>query len=169
MKAYTPGGRFDADFETNEILAGIATDLQRPVGTTADWWVYDPTQTIVDPVYDVGYEGNGRRWLGPFNVPVIRAVIKQGQVQQSIQGYYNSDTLHLTLDAEELERIHPGIINNPDLQNRGRLVWKNQVYRPFGVQQRGIVAERYTLIVVDCMQVMPEEMVNDPQFQTYAS
>jgi hypothetical protein len=102
-------------------------------------------------------------------VPVIRAVIKQGDVQQSIQGYYNADTLHLTLDAEEVEKIHPGIINNPDLQNRGRIVWKNQVYRPFGVQQRGIVAERYTLITVECMQVMPEEMVNDPQFSAYAN
>jgi hypothetical protein len=62
-----------------------------------------------------------------------------------------------------------GVIANPDYQNRGRIVWKNQVYRPYGVQERGIVAERFTLLVVECIQVMPEEMVNDPQFAQYAN
>jgi hypothetical protein len=77
--------------------------------------------------------------------------------------------LHLTLNIEDVNTIAPGVIANPDFQNRGRIVWKNQVYRPFGVQQRGIVAERFTLLVVDCQQIMPEEMVNDPQFQSFAN
>ena len=31
------------------------------------------------------------------------------------------------------------------------------------------VTNRFTLVSVECIQVMPEEMVNDPQFAQYAS
>lgn len=173
MRAHKPGGRFDADFETDSVLSGIDEDLKRPVGTTCDWYIWDPTSLVKDPIYDVGQDISGalggRRWNGPYKLPVVRAVIKQGQVKTSAVGYWNSDELHLTLNIEDVNRIAPGVIANPDFQNRGRLVWKNQVYRPYGVQERGIVAERFTLLVVECIQVMPEEMVNDPQFQSYAS
>jgi hypothetical protein len=170
MRAWQPGGRFSADFETNEILSAIAEDLQRPVGTVCDWYVYDPVNTTIDPLYGVGsYDGGGRRWKGPYKLPVIKARWSQGGVPQDDAGFYSADDLHLTLDAEEIERVAPGVLNNPDIQNRGRIIWKGQVYRPYYVQQAGIVAERYTLVIVNCKQVMPEEMVNDPQFSQYAS
>jgi len=79
-----------------------------------------------------------------------------------------TDSLHLTLNAEDVEKIAPGVIGNPDLQARGRILWKGQVYRPYYIQQAGIVAERFTLLVVECMQVMADEMVNDPQFLALA-
>ena len=168
MRAFTPGGRFDDNFEVDEIIKGMNADLQVPVGTAAKWWVFDPENSVVDDIYDVGDIEGGRMWIGPHDLPVIRAVISQGRVMQNQRGYYNMDTLHLTVNAEDLLRIDPNVLGNPDIQNRGRIVWKNQVYRPVAVQQRGIVSERYTLVVVDLIQVMPEEMVNDPQFQEYA-
>lgn len=168
MRAYSPGGRFTSDFETNDVLTGIDQDLKRPVGTTCKWFVWDPANTVVDPIYDVGEDittaTGGRIWHGPYNLPVIRSVIKQGAIKNSQAGYYGADSLHLTLNAEDVEKIVPGVIGNPDLQSRGRIVWKKQVYRPYYIQQAGIVAERYTLIIVECMQVMADEMVNDPQF-----
>jgi hypothetical protein len=173
MKAYTPGGKFDADFEQKDIIAGIDADLKNPVGTNALWYIYDPAATQVDPIYDVGadplsYVG-GRQWKGPFSIPVVRALWKQGSVDTSAVGYYNSDNLHLTFNLKDVLAVDPNVVGNPDLQNRGRIVWKNQVYRPSYVQERGIISETYTLLVVDCIQVMPEEMVNDPQFAIYAS
>ena len=168
MRAYTPGGRFDTEFETNEIMEGINADLQRPVGTNAQWYVFDAANSVTDSVYDVGNIDGGRRWTGPYAIPVIRSVISQGKVYQSERGYYNMDTLHLTLHADDIERIHPGVVAHPDLQNRGRIIWRNEVYRPIGVQQRGIIAERFALVVVDLVQVMPEEMINDPQFLAYS-
>jgi hypothetical protein len=129
--------------------------------------------SVIDPIYDVGQDISGsvggKRWKGPFELPVVRAVIQQGQVRTSQGGYYNADMLHLTLNIEDVEAIAPGVITNPDYQNKGRIIWKNQVYRPYGVQERGIIAERFTLLVVECQQIMPEEMVNDPQFQAYAN
>ncbi|CAB4174130.1 hypothetical protein UFOVP965_22 [uncultured Caudovirales phage] len=173
MQSHVPGGRFDADFETTELLAGIDSDLKFPVGTNLLWYAWDQDSLSMDPVYDVGEDitgaVGGRMWKGPYSLDVIRAVITQGQARASSVGYYNADELHLTLNIEDVERIVPGVIAHPDLQNRSRLIWKNQVYRPYFVHTAGIVAERYTLLVVNCIQIMPEEMVNDPQFLAYAS
>jgi hypothetical protein len=166
MRSYTPGGRFSADFETDLVQDGYDKDLKNPVGTIADWYIFDPENSTKDPIYDTGGQDYGRSWRGPYKLPIIRAVITQGQVPQSDRGFYNTDTLHLTINARDIENIDPNVINNIDLENRGRIVWKHQVYRPYYVQQRGIIAERFTLVVIDCMQVSPEEMVNDWQFLT---
>lgn len=173
MRAHTPGGRFDADFETDSLLVGIDSDLKDPVGTSALWYIYDPVNTVLDPIYDVGQDVSaglgGRMWTGPYKIPVVKAVISQGQANTSAVGYYNSDTLHLTFNIEDIQKVSSNVIANSDFQNRGRIIWKNQVYRPYGVQERGIIAERFTLLVVECIQVMPEEMVNDKQFWAYAT
>ena len=173
MRSYSPGGRFDADFETDELLIGVDTDLKNPVGTSALWYIYDPINTVLDPIYDVGLDVTGgvggKAWTGPFTIPVVRAVIDQGEARTSAAGFYNADTLHLTFNIEDVQKYAPNIIIRPDTNNRDRIVWRGQVYRPFSIQERGIIAERFTILSVDCIQVMPEEMVNDAQFFTSAS
>jgi len=173
MRSYSPGGRFDADFETDELLIGVDTDLKNPVGTSALWYIYDPINTVLDPIYDVGQDVTGgvggKAWTGPFTIPVVRAVIDQGEARTSAAGFYNADTLHLTFNIEDVQKYAPNIIIRPDINNRDRIVWRGQVYRPFSIQERGIIAERFTILSVDCTQVMPEEMVNDAQFFTSAS
>lgn len=169
MKAYTPGGRFDADFETDLVQDGYDWDLKNPVGTNALWYIFDPVNSTKDPIYDSGDIGVGRVWRGPYELPIIRAVISQGKVPQSERGFYNTDTLHLTVNSRDIDNIDPTVVTNLDLENRGRILWKNQLYRPFYVQQRGIIAERFTLVVIDCMQLSAEESVNDGQFQDFAN
>jgi hypothetical protein len=149
-------------------------DLKKPVGTSALWYYYDRINTVVDPIYDVGgtppfSPPEGRLWQGPFTVPIIKAVISQGNTKLSQAGFYNADTLKLTLNANDIEKLIPGVMDDPDDQNRSRVVWKNQVFRPFNVQQRGIISEGFVLLTVDCTQVMPEEMVNDPQFLSFSN
>lgn len=173
-RACTPGGRFTADFETNSISTGIDADLKNPVGTSALWYYYDDTNSVVDPIYDVGAHEpysppQGRVWHGPYTIPLIKAIISQGNTKISQAGFYNADTLHLTINAKDIEKIIPGVMDNPDDQNRSRVVWKNEVFRPFNVQQRGIISEGFVLLTVECSQVMPEEMVNDPQFLSFSS
>lgn len=167
-RACSPGGRFTTDFETQAIASAIGMDLQRPVGTTAEWWTYNTVLTQVDPIYDVGnnvpdYTG-GKVWNGPYLLPVVRAVIKQGQTKTSQQGFYNADLLHLTVNATDMEKIIPKVMLNPDDIDRDRVVWKNEVWRPFQAQQTGVVAEGFVLLSIDLIQVMPEELVNDQQF-----
>ena len=148
-------------------------DLKKPVGSSVLWYIFDDVETDVDPIYDVGgvvpYDyTKGRIWHGPFKLPVVKAIIKQGDTRISQAGFYNADTLHLTLNAKDIEALIPGVMTNPDDQNRSRVVWKEEVYRPYNVQQRGIISEGFTLLSVECQQVMPEEMVNDPQFLGYS-
>ena len=169
MRSYSPQGRFDADFETDLIEDGIERDLKNPVGTHALWWVYDPATSTIDPIYDTASESFGRNWKGPYKLPIVRAVISQGKVPQDERGFYNTDSLHLTILGRDIEKIDKNVLNNPDVQNRGRILWKGELFRPYGVQQRGIIAERFTLVVVDCIQIMPEESVNDNMFLDYAT
>lgn len=169
MRGFYQGGRFTPDYESNSISTGINEDLQRFSGTYAEWWVYDPTTTEIDSLYDVGsYDGGGRRWVGPQDLPVIRAVISQGAVPTSDRGFYAGDVLHLTINIDDIEKTYPGVVGSPDLQNRGRIVWLGEVFRPMRVQQSGIVANRFHLAVVECTQIMNDELINDPQFQQYA-
>lgn len=169
MRGFYQGGRFTPDYESNSISSGINEDLQRFSGTYAEWWVFDPNTTEVDPLYDVGAsDGTGRRWVGPHDLPIIRAVINQGSVPTSDRGFYNGDTLHLTINLADIERLYPGVVGNPDLQNRGRIVWLGEVFRPVHVQQSGVVANRFHLAVVECTQILNDELINDPQFKQYA-
>ena len=172
-RACSPGGRFTTDFETQAISDAINMDLQKPVGTISQWWKFNSVLTEVDPIYDVGdslptFTG-GKIWDGPFSLPIVRAIIKQGQVKTSQLGFYNSDFLHLTVNSTDMEKLIPNIMENPDDLGRHRVVWKGETWRPYQAQQRGVVAEKFTLLSIDCIQVMPEEMVNDPQFLDVAS
>jgi hypothetical protein len=172
-RAYTPGGRFTSDFERGSIFTGITSDLTNPVGTHAEWWLFDSVNTAVDPIYDVGDSyltgSGGKVWTGPYQIQVIRALIKQGDTKISQQGFYNADYLHLTINALDIEKIAPGTMLNPDSRDKDRIVWKGEVFRPYKSQQEGIISEDFVLLTVDLVQVMPEELQNDPQFASYAN
>ncbi len=175
MRAYTPGGRFDSDFESDRISEGITEDLSNPVGNTALWWKFDGANSVMDPVYDVEKIGSGRAWTGPSVLRVIRSSVTEGSSVLNERGFYNVDTLHLTLNIDDLYDVSSELFSdrskiNPslDLANKYRVVWKGQVYRPIKTQPAGLVADRHTLIVVDLTQLAPDELVNDAQFLNYA-
>lgn len=175
MRAYTPGGRFDTDFESDRISEGITEDLTNPAGTLAQWWKFDSATSTKDPVYDVEPIGAGRVWKGPFELKIIRATITQGSNPLNERGFYNVDTLHLTTNIDDLYDISSELFvdrslisTNIDLANKYRLVWKGQVYRPVRTQPAGLVANRHTLVILDLIQVAPDELVNDTQFLSYA-
>lgn len=175
MRAYTPGGRFDSDFDLDSMGDGITADLTNPAGTSAEWWKFDKMNSVMDPIYDVEPLGGGRLWKGPFTLQIIRASVSQGSTPMSERGFYNADTLHITLNVDDLRATSPELFNDRglvksslDISNRYRLVWKDQVYRPVKTQQAGQVSNRHTIITVDLIQVMPDELVNDTQFLKYA-
>lgn len=175
MRAHTPGGRFTTDFELNAIADGITADSTNPVGTTAQWWTYNSAASVKDPVYDVEPVGAGRVWTGPAILKVIKAIITQGRSDVNERGFYNVDSLRLVLNVDDLREVSPAIFDDRgvvkstiDLSNKNRVVWKNQVYRPIKTQQQGQIAERHTIISLDLIQLMPDELVNDAQFLAYA-
>jgi hypothetical protein len=176
MRSYTPGGRFDSDFESDAISDAVTADLTNPVGTLAQWWRFDAVNSIKDTLYDVEAVGPGRVWIGPKPIPVVRASLSQGSSKLNERGYYNTDKLHLTLNVEDVRLVAPevftadGFINATDitLSDKYRIIYKNEVWRPYTTQPAGLVAERYTLIVMELSQLAPDELVNDSQFLAYA-
>lgn len=175
MRASAPGGRFTSDFELDSVGDGITADLTNPAGTNLEWWTFDSASSVSDPVYDVEPITLGRVWRGPFNLPVSRASITQGRTDLTDRGFYNADTLHLTLNVDDLKLVSPELFSergfvrqNISDANRYRAVWKDQVYRPVRTQQSGQLANRHTIIEIDLIQLMPDELVNDSQFQQYA-
>lgn len=175
MRAHSPGGRFTSDFELNAIGDGITWDLTNPAGTSAQWWKYNSAGSVADPIYDVEPIGVGRVWIGPTIIPIIRATISQGTSKTNQRGFYNADTLHLTLNVDDLKVASPELFSErgfvkPEIGqvNKYRVVWKDQVYRPFRTQQAGQLGSRHTIVTVDMLQMMPDELVNDVQFLQYA-
>lgn len=175
MRAFTPGGRFTTDFELNEVGDGITWDVTNPFGTHAELWEYDKAASVADPIYDVEPVGTGRVWKGPYTLHVVSASLKQGSVPMNPRGFYSADTLKLTVNIDDMFETVPELFNERGKAkskisdaNRYRVIWQEQVYRPVTTKLEGYVDDRGTIIVLDCIQVMPEEMVNDVQFLQYA-
>lgn len=175
MRAFTPGGRFTTDWELNEVGDGITWDATNPFGTKAEWWTFDTVASVADPIYDVEPIGAGRVWLGPVIMPIISVSQKQGGAPANQRGFYAADTMKVTLNIDDLYKASPQLFDargafKPRISdaNRYRLVWKGQVFRPVKTQPEGYIDDRGTLIVLECIQVMPDELVNDVQFQQYA-
>jgi hypothetical protein len=61
------------------------------------------------------------------------------------------------------------LITDPNNHIKDRIIYRGQVFTPTRVIPRGSFGYRWAVITVDLNQVNPEEMVNDPQFQRYAT
>ncbi|CAB4129432.1 hypothetical protein UFOVP115_12 [uncultured Caudovirales phage] len=175
MRSFEVGGRFGSDFESDQISEGITAERTNVTGTTAQWWKFDSANSVKDDIYDVEPIGAGRVWTGPKTLSVVTAHLSEGSSGLNERGFYNVDTLHMVLNIDDVYTVAPEIFSargvvSPtiDLVNKYRIVFKGQVYRPIKTQPSGLVADRYTLIVIDLTQLAPDELVNDAQFLTYA-
>ncbi len=176
-------GRFNINHERASIISGTTKEIVRTVGYDIEWWLYRADLTVIDPIYDVGFSGSGggRRWEGPSHISVINATLTQGVTVQNERGFYNTDVLSITINMDVIDgsSLSGGeslpipqlqyLPTNPDAYLRDRIVFKNQVFTPKRVLPKGIITDDYTLFDIDCYQVNPEELVNDPQFQQYAT
>jgi hypothetical protein len=166
-------GRFNIDYEAKSIYEGIDDDLVGPVGNKVEWYRWqeyfleENYDTIVDDIYDVASSipTQGRRWMLPFKMPVVMAQFVRGTNVMNQRGFYVVDTLRLVLNVGDVQRLLPDLLVNPSSHIRDRIVFKGQVFIPTRVLPRGFFENKYTLVTIDCNQVTPEELVNDPQFQ----
>jgi hypothetical protein len=169
-------GRFNIDYEASSMYEGIDDDLTRPVGNQVDWfrwqdyYLQENYTTIVDDVYDVASSvaTQGRRWMLPFKMPVVMAQFVRGTNVMNQRGFYVTDTLRLVLNVGDVNRLLPDLLKNPNSHIKDRIAFKGEVFIPTRVLPRGFFENKYTLVTIDCNQLNPEELVNDPQFQTYA-
>lgn len=178
-------GRFHIDYEAKSMYEGIAEELGATVGQEVDWYQWsddyliDNYSVVVDPIYDVsnyGVEGNipggipkGRRWSLPFKLPTVMAQLIRSTNVMNERGFYVTDTLRLVVNVGDVQRLIPGMLMDPTQHIKDRIVYRSEVFVPTRVLPRGAFGARYAVVTIDCNQVNPEELVNDPQFATFAS
>jgi hypothetical protein len=169
-------GRFTIPYERDSMYEGMTDELRDPVGVFLDWYVWDSvylaahTTDVVDDIYDTSNPtpGKGRRWKDKLIIPAITAQLFQGQIVQNERGFYNTDTLRIVLNVGDISELLPDLTSRPDTHIKDRIVFRNEVFIPVKVYPRGHLGLDFAVVTVDCNQVNPEEMVNDPQFQAYA-
>lgn len=154
-------GRFDPEFEVKSIRSGITQDLQRPVGQHVTWFLFDASQTTVDPIYDVGAQTGGRVWVDPFELPVVNAYVFQNEIYQNDRGFYAVDTLRLFVNYDDVIRFIPTLDSDPDRHIKDRAIFRGQIYAANRIFPRGQVNYDYMVLTVDLTQVKPDEQVND--------
>ena len=177
MRGSQPGGRFNIDYEAKSMYEGIGEELGATVGVEVNWfrwqdyYLTDNYTTIVDDIYDVSSSvpTEGRRWMLPFKMPVVMAQFVRGTNVMNERGYYVTDTLRLVMNVGDVQRLLPDLINNSNNHIKDRIEYRGELFVPTRVLPRGSFGYRWAVVTVDCNQVNPEEMVNDPQFQSYAS
>ena len=177
MRGSKVQGRFKIDFENKSMEEGVVDELRDPVGTEVDWWAWDPAalaadyNTWVDPIYDVSNQeaGQGRRWKNPFKMPVIMAQQIRGTNVSNERGFYVVDTLRLVVAVADVQRVLPALLDNPNAHIKDRIIFQDEIFVPTRALPRGRYANFYSVVTLDCNQVNPEELVNDPQFQAYAN
>ena len=177
MRGSKVQGRFKIDYENKSMEEGVVDELRDPVGTEVDWWTWDPTalaedyETWVDPIYDVSNQtdGQGRRWNDPFKLPVIMAQQLRGTNIMNERGFYVVDTLRLVCSVADVQRLLPVMLTDPNQHIKDRAVFQNEVFVPTRVLPRGRYANFYSVVTIDLNMISMEELVNDPQFQTYAN
>jgi len=169
-------GRFSIDYEQKRMYESIKEDLQLPVGVDVDWfrWSDDYRDsnitTVVDDIYDVSSNtpGEGRRWMLPFNMPCVSAQLVRGSNEMNERGFYIVDSLRITLNVGDVERLLPDILVNPDKHIKDRILYRGNVFTPTRVLPRGAFSYNWAVVSIDCNEVNADELVNDPQFMQYA-
>lgn len=169
--------RFDMEYEAKSMYEGMAEEIGGTVGQEVDWfrwqeyYLEENFTTIVDDIYDVSSSvaGQGRRWMLPFKMPSLMAQFVRGTNVMNERGFYVTDTLRLVLNVGDVQRLLPSIITDSNKHIKDRILYRGQVFVPTRVLPRGSFGYRWSVVTVDCNQVNPEELVNDPQFQRYAA
>lgn len=177
MRSSDIQGRFSVEYEAKSLYEGIAEDLGGTVGTEVAWYSWSPDYLavhytdVVDDTYDVSSysDGKGRQWVNPFNFPVVMAQLLRSTNIMNERGFYVTDTLRLVMGVGEVQRLLPTLLSDPSSHIKDRIVYRDEVFTPTRVLPRGAFGSRYAVVTIDCNQVNSEELVNDPQFQSYAS
>lgn len=158
-------GRFDTVFEQESMFDGISSELQRTVGQQVDWLIFDEANSEKDAIYSVASDKEiGRKWKRKHRIDVFGAFIYQGASGHNNRGFYNTDTLLVSVSADQLIRTMPDVVTSPDKHILDRIAYRGQLFVPNTVRLLGLLHNHHTVISVESRQVNAEESVNDEQY-----
>lgn len=156
-------GRWSADVETDQIY--MAEQGWRDVsGDWIDYYRFNPTATIVDPVYDEA-TGSGRQYMPRVRIPVLHATIVPGENQNTDMGFYYNDTLSVICAFDQF--VNTGMDYADVLQGnylKDRIYYNQKVFRVLLMAPSGKIQQRPTMVRIDCTQLKPDELIDDTMF-----
>jgi hypothetical protein len=166
-------GRFSINYETNEVEDALRGRVDE-VGDYFSYYRFDLVDSQIDPVYDEAV-GTGKQYKGPFRWPAWHVTHLNGPNENTTEGFYYNDTLHITGAVAQLEKLGLSQLDvDTGAYLKDRVVYPpnkagSKVYRVTNIQVLGQVQERHTIIGIDCTQVKPDELVNDPEFARWSA
>jgi hypothetical protein len=170
MRGKSTFGRFSALYEIESVGSGVENDLQEPMGQKVRWWTYNSEASEVDPVYSVGANvGTGRMWNVPFSMSVVMATITQGPLYQNDRGFYTLDNLILVVNATEMYDKLPDMAYGPDPHLKDRIEYRGHAFTPTLIYPKGHIQNHLVVVRIEALEVKPEELVNDVQFNHLAT
>lgn len=156
-------GRFHNDFETDEINSALA-DWQSINGDTVDYYRFDREDSVEHDVYDEG-TGQGKVYKPITEVPVLHVIHTEGPNEDTENGFYYNDDLHVTASYDLLERVGlQGMDVNHQTFLKDRLVYDGRVWRITSLAVLGQIQRRDVIVSIEATQVHRDELVNDAQF-----
>jgi hypothetical protein len=106
----------------------------------------------------------------PFKLPAFMARIVRGGNMMNDRGFYVVDSLTLSVSAGDMQKFLPDILRNePNQFIKDRILYRGQVFTPTRILPQGHVGYDWTVVSIEAAEVNAEELVNDPQFQQYAT
>lgn len=157
-------GRFNSDFETQEIHHGLRGYQNSQAGDHVLYWRFDFENSEIDDIYDEGF-GEGKVYRPPVDLQVLHATHDEGGNQNTDMGFYFNDNLYVSASYDQLYRT--GLtFQDVDHQTylKDRVLYDGRVFRVTQMSILGQIRNRDTIVSIEGTQVKPDELVNDPQF-----
>jgi len=138
---------------------------RRELGRTVLWWRWDEDSSLggLHPIYDEGGAGEGesRRWTGPLVLPVIDAIVVEGDPNEE-PGLEIVDALQIYFARWDLEVHGLGdLISNRWQRMRDRVEAHGRVWSPVRAEGTGKIAGVDSGAIVVCTEVSRGERVLD--------
>lgn len=160
-------GRFDEDFEITRLQSGLE-GWQNNFGTTIQYYRFEKELSGEDDIYDES-SGLGKMYKHPIPLPVLSAYHGEGAVQQTTQGQYEVDTAHIRCSYDQIRKAG---LTSLDLATQSyrsdRFIYDNIVFRVTQITIIGQIRGRDVIAAIEGVQVKPDELVNDSQFDRWA-
>jgi hypothetical protein len=166
-------GRF---FGTRDELRRLDRGLelyQQVHGTEVDWFFLEHPGhgTLLDDIYDEGFVESGKRFRGPRRIPVLSAVVTQGQEETGDQGFITFDRVVLRLSYEQARKagLDLDLVANREERLHDRFVFRRRVFDVESVQTAGHFepSNRDVTLHVVGRQLRFDELYDSPDFREY--
>lgn len=162
-------GRFDSDFETQEIHRGLRGYQNAQAGDEIAYYRFDRANSEMDDVYDEGF-GEGKVYHPPVDLQVLHVTHDEGENQDTDKGFYFNDSLYITASFDQLYRAG---LTFQDIQHDGylkdRIQYDGRIFRVQQIHILGQIEKRDIVVSIEATQVKPDELVNDPMFAEFSA